>query len=274
MNYEKNIPGFTSNDELFVLELFDTLTRDKEYDIKVNISVGAAGYNAQVPTPDLSTIFDFGFSRLDLGKYLTPYGKGYFYEGINDKYFSYTKNYFSAKIPRLSDSTKIGFIPATATYKAKGKEKYLLLSVRNGKVFFMSFSIDDIMVVERGFDFNLNSMSPGDKLTIPNILFGFNSAILQETSYSNLNKLVDILKQNANLRIEISGHTDNTGTEAANQKLSESRAKSIVDYLITKGIAANRLNYKGYGSTKPLVQNNSVENKAKNRRVELMILEK
>ena len=73
--------------------------------------------------------------------------------------------------------------------------------------------------------------------------------------------------------IEISGHTDNQGGEAYNQKLSENRAKSVFEYLLNNGIDKSRLSYKGYGEEKPVDSNDTEEGRANNRRTEFKILE-
>jgi len=76
---------------------------------------------------------------------------------------------------------------------------------------------------------------------------------------------------NASLRIQINGHTDNVGTDASNQQLSEARAKAVYDYLCTKGLAANRLKYKGYGEAQPLNSNDTTEGRTSNRRTEFIV---
>jgi len=76
------------------------------------------------------------------------------------------------------------------------------------------------------------------------------------------------------LRIEISGHTDNVGSASYNQKLSESRAKAVVDYLLKKGVDASRLEYKGYGFEQPVASNKTEEGRQQNRRTEFKILGK
>jgi outer membrane protein OmpA-like peptidoglycan-associated protein len=73
------------------------------------------------------------------------------------------------------------------------------------------------------------------------------------------------------LFVEISGHTDTDGKDDYNLKLSENRAKSVVDYLISKGVDPKRLSYKGYGETRPIAPNNTAEGKSKNRRIEFRI---
>jgi outer membrane protein OmpA-like peptidoglycan-associated protein len=79
------------------------------------------------------------------------------------------------------------------------------------------------------------------------------------------------MEKNPGLKIEIGGHTDNTGGDEKNRLLSENRAKNVYDYLIAKGVAEDRLTYKGYGSTKPVAPNTTPEGKAKNRRTEFIV---
>ena len=80
------------------------------------------------------------------------------------------------------------------------------------------------------------------------------------------------MKNNTNIKVEIGGHTDNVGSAEYNQKLSEGRAKTTVDYLKSKGIAATRISYKGYGMTQPISSNSTEEGRAQNRRIEAKIL--
>lgn len=111
-------------------------------------------------------------------------------------------------------------------------------------------------------------------LTLNNIVFETNKSDLLTSSFVELNKLSDYLKEHPQYTIEISGHTDNTGNELDNLKLSKDRAKAVVDYLINKGIANKRLIYNGYGNKNPLVLNDTEEHKKINRRVEFKIISK
>jgi outer membrane protein OmpA-like peptidoglycan-associated protein len=86
-----------------------------------------------------------------------------------------------------------------------------------------------------------------------------------------LDKLVALLKENNTIQVQISGHTDNTGKEEDNKKLSANRALAIVNYLIEKGIEKTRLSYQGLGSSKPIASNDSPEGRAKNRRTSVEI---
>lgn len=105
------------------------------------------------------------------------------------------------------------------------------------------------------------------------ILFDFDRSSIRDESLDQLNFLVNLMHENPELRIEISAHTDDKGSVSYNEKLSLQRATSVVNYLIDKNIDSNRLTPKGYGSSKPLVPNDSDFNRAKNRRVEFKVLE-
>ena len=106
-----------------------------------------------------------------------------------------------------------------------------------------------------------------------NIYFNTNKATLQQISYEPLNQLADILNRHPNARLTIEGHTDNTGSNAYNTKLSNDRAKAVLDYLVSKGIDASRLTSVGYGEDKPVTTNNTAEGRTLNRRVELKLTE-
>jgi len=112
-------------------------------------------------------------------------------------------------------------------------------------------------------------------IELKNIFFDVNKWDLKAESKAELQKIISFIKANPTLKIEFSGHTDNSGDKVFNKTLSNNRAKAIYDYVIEKGaIPATNLSYKGYGDTKPKAPNDTPENKAKNRRTELRILSK
>jgi len=119
----------------------------------------------------------------------------------------------------------------------------------------------------------LSPIEKGEIIRLNNIFFETAKADLKEESFSELDRLVEILKNNSLLKIEIGGHTDDVGSNESNLTLSDKRAKSVLTYLNEKGIKTDRLTSKGYGETSPLVANDSDKNKAVNRRVEFKILE-
>ena len=105
-----------------------------------------------------------------------------------------------------------------------------------------------------------------------NIFFEFAKARLLPQSFSELDKLVKLLKKYPQIKIRIMGHTDDVGTQERNQRLSEQRARSVVNYLTKKGIKIKRLTFKGYGETHPIDSNQTKKGRQKNRRVEFVIL--
>jgi outer membrane protein OmpA-like peptidoglycan-associated protein len=125
--------------------------------------------------------------------------------------------------------------------------------------------------------YNLNieliKVKIGKKVVLNNILFETGKSILTASSYTELDRLLTIMKENAQMKIEISGHTDKTGSEPLNFKLSQARAKAVVDYLVNKGIGQSRLEFRGYGSLQPISDNATSAGRTKNRRVEFKILE-
>lgn len=105
-----------------------------------------------------------------------------------------------------------------------------------------------------------------------NVFFETNKYNLKDESKTELNKLVEFLVKNPTFKIELSGHTDNVGDKKSNQVLSENRARSVSEYLSANGIAKERLTHKGYGDTKPVVENDSDEHRQMNRRTEFRIV--
>ncbi len=121
--------------------------------------------------------------------------------------------------------------------------------------------------------FNVSiEFDPPKSFTLDNVEFDFGKSTLRPQSYPTLDELVDYLVRKDDEKIEVGGHTDNIGTAAKNLKLSQERAQSIVNYLVSKGIALARVTAKGYGATDPIADNDSEEGRQKNRRTEVKIL--
>jgi outer membrane protein OmpA-like peptidoglycan-associated protein len=109
-------------------------------------------------------------------------------------------------------------------------------------------------------------------MVFKNVQFEKNAYSLLPVSTVELDKLVQLLTENPTIKLQINGHTDNTGNPEDNLKLSTNRAKSVVDYLVSKNINAARLVFKGFGATKPIADNATEEGKAKNRRTEFVVV--
>ncbi len=121
-------------------------------------------------------------------------------------------------------------------------------------------------------DLFLVPIEVGQSIRLNNVFFDFNKYELKPESFSELDRLVDFLKQNLNMEIELGGHTDNVGNEDYNNKLSQQRTESVVNYLVSKGIQKSRLQAKGYGKSKPIATNDTEEGRSINRRVEFTII--
>lgn len=111
----------------------------------------------------------------------------------------------------------------------------------------------------------------GDRFVLRNVHFDYDKATLRPESYEELNRLIALMNDYPDIKIEVYGHTDDIGNPLYNQKLSEERAKAVVDYLVSQGILKNRLFYKGFGSSQPIASNETEIGRQLNRRVEFKI---
>ncbi len=108
-------------------------------------------------------------------------------------------------------------------------------------------------------------------IVLSEVLFEVNSFKLREELFPKLDSIVAFLNRNPSTRIEISGHTDATGKEPHNLRLSENRADAVAEYIVDKGIATSRVTFNGYGSSRPIAGNDTEAGRRKNRRVEILI---
>jgi outer membrane protein OmpA-like peptidoglycan-associated protein len=120
-------------------------------------------------------------------------------------------------------------------------------------------------------DFSLIPKRTGVIIEMKNIQFEANSSVLQDSSFSELEKVVNFLRDNPGVHIEVRGHTNGLCDEDYCNSLSLRRAKSVMEYFISEGIDAGRLTAKGYGKSVPLADNKTAEGRLRNQRVEFMI---
>lgn len=123
-------------------------------------------------------------------------------------------------------------------------------------------------------DIPLTPIEINASIVLKNIFFDVNKAELKQESMIELDRVIQLLKENPAVKIEIGGHTDNVGKPADNLVLSNNRAKSVINYFLYKGIPADRISSKGFGETKPVAENTSEAGRAKNRRTELRVVAK
>ncbi len=156
-------------------------------------------------------------------------------------------------------------------------KNYALNVSKKGYLFYSdNFSLKEPAAADKPYSLNvpLQPIDTGSTVVLKNIFFDTDKFELKSESKAELGKLISFLNMNKNVKVELSGHTDNVGDKKHNLALSQSRAQSVFDYLIQNGILAQRLTYKGYGDIKPKVANDTPENRSKNRRTELKIISK
>jgi len=156
-----------------------------------------------------------------------------------------------------------------------GNRNYALNVSHPGYLFYSDhFEVEGNFDIHEPFvrDVPLNPLKSGEKIVLNNVFFEFDKASLREESRIELNKVFELLEKNPGLHVRIGGHTDNIGSPEYNQKLSEMRAAAVVDYLLERGISRERLEYRGYGASRPVDTNENEEGRAKNRRTELEII--
>lgn len=176
----------------------------------------------------------------------------------------------------IGNKTKKSF---SGTTKADGKFSILVPEGDTYKVKYKAFTGDeDFSSLEIpsvpgmvNFEYTITVELP-KVYTLDNVFFDTGKSSLRADSYKELNELAEFMKFKKTMVIEIAGHTDNVGNTDSNQKLSEARANEVRNYLIKKGIEANRIQAKGYGDTQPVASNDTDAGKQKNRRTEVRIV--
>jgi len=171
-----------------------------------------------------------------------------------------------------------------SVFKSNSVTGKFLLSLPAGRNYGIAVKSDGYLFHSENFDipeksdFNLvnkevelKNIAIGSKIALRNIFFNVGKSDLSPESTPELLRLIKLLTDVPSLKIEISGHTDNTGSEDLNLRLSSARAKVVVDYLVREGIAASRLASKGYGSSRPVDANSTSEGRQQNRRTEFEI---
>ncbi len=152
---------------------------------------------------------------------------------------------------------QVGIVPANLEIEGIGGQ--------DKPIIFKNFKVAD------GVQFYMTGQKFTDaKLVTHGINFDVDKATIRPESMGTLNMVVRVMKDNPDIKFEVDGHTDNTGTDARNTTLSQQRADAVKAQLIVMGIDASRLTSKGFGDTKPIADNSTLEGKANNRRVEFV----
>lgn len=178
----------------------------------------------------------------------------------------------SKVILRNKDRDEVIEVTGNQMVSLRAGDRYEVEVTSDAGYAFESGTLDMAVGGAKGLDFKLQKLEAEAKLTLKDINFESNSAQLTDVSYTELDRVVKLLRENPTLKVEVAAHTDDVGSDTYNNVLSKKRAQSVADYLSKNKIEAGRFANQGYGEKLPKVPNTSDENRAINRRVELKII--
>ena len=256
------------------------LKKDSTYQIEFYVSLSDNSYL-------ISKTIGFYLTKLKIDENLAKLNN---YGGVFNYYIEDTVEWIRLSFNYISQGDEqyltIGDFENDKSFKKTGKKKQWY---EKGWAYYY---IDDVSVIqikedknhlsfssqsnnqEKGTSDSINSkFSTGQKIILPSLTFKVNEWDLVKINNSILDSLSIFLNNNPNLKITIDGFTDNIGTEESNMILSEKRAESVKEYLVNMGVIENRISFKGHGSQTPIKTNETEDGRAKNRRVEIVILE-
>lgn len=202
-------------------------------------------------------------------------------KGVVSDMFATPTKYLDAQI-EITDNASGQILFTSTANSVTGK---FLIPLPSGKNYGIAVKKDGYLFHSENFDvpetkdyqevfldIKLMPLQKDAKIVLRNVFFDTDKATLKPMSYIELDKLAEIMTNNPKMKIEISGHTDNVGTKTYNQRLSQSRAESVVNYLLSKGFSQDRMTFKGYAFDEPIATNDTEEGRAQNRRVEFKII--
>lgn len=250
---------------------FETrLPEVKSYTVKA-IAPGYVGNEQTFSVPDLNND-----TTLNIEILLKPVPKQLMLVG--NVYDKKTEQLVTAKLSVVLKGDKSTQYKLTADDGRYGKEItnkgwYIITASAEGYL----NSSDSIEVADNDLspfsrDLYLSPVEVGTTVRLKNIYFDFDKTTLKRESFPELNKVVDFLKVNPNIEVEIAGHTDNKGSDDYNINLSQGRSQSVVDYIVSQGIDSWRLSAHGYGEGKPVDTNDTDVGRSVNRRVEFTVI--
>ncbi|GAA0894048.1 hypothetical protein GCM10009122_37280 [Fulvivirga kasyanovii] len=176
------------------------------------------------------------------------------------------KNSFKKEVPTADDNGYYSLsIPAAGVYEVRVDAPGYISKRETLDVY-----TSEMKLVE--MNYTLQPISVGTTVNLKNVLFEQSTPNILESSYEELDLVVDLMKQNPSMKIRLEGHTDNRGLPKHNLKLSKKRAEAVEEYLVKHGISSKRVSGKGYGGNKPIADNDDPEKRKLNRRVEFTIV--
>ncbi|MFZ5971334.1 MAG: OmpA family protein [Bacteroidota bacterium] len=207
---------------------------------------------------------------------LTPVAKKLIVNGT--VYDSKTNATVNARVEIFGKKNSRSILRPTANngqfeQEVKSPDWYVITASAEGYLNAMdSIQLESEEITPVTKDIFLQPIEVGLTVRLKNIYFDFDRTTLKSESFVELDKVVDFLKANPNVEIEISGHTDSKGSDEYNANLSQGRSQAVVDYIVSQGIDVGRLTAHGYGESKPIDSNDTEEGRANNRRVEFTVM--
>lgn len=204
----------------------------------------------------------------------TSYVKGNVYDADSREQIQANVQIYDVETGKLFATLSTDKVNGTFLATLPAGKNYAVEVLKDGYLFYsQNISLKDVKDgAPVDINIALHKIKVGEAVVLDNIFFESQKFDLKPESQTELDVVKKLLDKNPTLKIEIGGHTDNTGTEQENKSLSENRAKSVYNYLVGKGVSADRLSYKGYASTRPVASNATAEGKAKNRRTEFVVV--
>jgi outer membrane protein OmpA-like peptidoglycan-associated protein len=219
-------------------------------------------------------LYEFEVPKEASCQQLSTYAKGTIYDNETKKPIGATIELINLKTKKSESNLSSDPVDGDYLVVLNENSQYGLYVTRPGYLYKShSFDFENATNFDPlNLDVYLDPIKQGSFITLNNIFFETGKYTLEKKSASELNKLVNFLNQNPDLKVEISGHTDNVGLKSTNLQLSTKRAESVVDYLLENGIDTSKIKFKGYGDAQPVAPNDTEETRKLNRRIECKIL--
>lgn len=206
---------------------------------------------------------EININRADVGEIVSEYNSGKDSEKGNWIHVSLA--FTKGKLKVYLDQHRVINIPHYEQNPTGLSFQAYWADAADNKAWYMK----NIRIAEGGVKYYDRAMQDG-KIVVNGIRFDVGKATIKPESMGPINEIYSLMSKNPDLNFSVEGHTDSDGDDTTNQKLSEDRAKAVMDKLIEMGIDKSRLTSKGFGESKPMVENTSAEGKAQNRRVEFV----
>jgi OOP family OmpA-OmpF porin len=235
-------------------------------------------YSRQLTNPNSGKrsieIYEFDVPAVWRSKETSTYAQGRVFDAVTKKPIQAEVQLYDLAIDELTQQVSSDQVNGEYTIVLNEGSHYAMYASAEGYL-LKSLSFD--YTSRKDFnpltlDIYLDPVKSGSSVVLNNLFFESGKYSLQPQSKTELKKLIAFMKRNSSIRVEISGHTDDVGSDPVNQQLSEKRAQSVATYLGANGISKERIKAIGYGKNKPAMPNNSEANRQQNRRIEFRIL--